>query len=57
MTQAYRRVYLMVQAQAATLAYIDIISYLTLLVVGLIPLVALMRKAPRAQKNSETAMH
>ncbi len=57
MAQAYRRVYLMVQAQAATLAYVDIITYLSVLVAALIPMVALMKRAPRSRKSSESAMH
>jgi len=55
--QAYRRVYLTIQAQAATLAYVDIASYLTVLVAGLIPFVALMRRPPRAAASSESALH
>lgn len=55
--QAYRRVYLTIQAQAATLAYADIASYLTLLVAGLIPFVALMRKVPRSQKGAGEPIH
>ena len=55
--QAYRRVYQMIQGQAATLAYVDIASYMALMVAALIPLVALMRRSPKAPANSDTAMH
>jgi DHA2 family multidrug resistance protein len=46
--QAYARINGLVSGQATTLAYIDIISVLGLLVICLSPLVMIMRRPPRA---------
>jgi DHA2 family multidrug resistance protein len=48
--QAYARVYQMILGQATALAYIDVLSYLAVIVAALIPFVLLMRrvKAPAA---------
>jgi DHA2 family multidrug resistance protein len=43
-SQAYARISGMVQAQATTLAYVDVISVMALIVLCLIPLVTLMRR-------------
>jgi DHA2 family multidrug resistance protein len=42
--QAYARIYQMILGQATALAYIDVLSYLALVVAALIPFVMLMRK-------------
>jgi MFS transporter, DHA2 family, multidrug resistance protein len=55
--QAYGRVYAILQAQSTTLAYIDVVRVLTLVIVILIPLVFIMRR-PKAAPTTETmAVH
>ena len=54
--QAYVRVGRMVQAQATTLAYVDVISVLAVVVLCLAPLVTLMRRAKRGNKV-ESSLH
>ena len=45
--QAYERASLMLQAQATSLAYVDVISALAILVLCLVPLVFIMKKPPK----------
>jgi MFS transporter, DHA2 family, multidrug resistance protein len=53
---AYARIYRMVQAQATTLAYVDIVTIMAIVVACLIPLVFLMKRGGPPPKG-ETAMH
>jgi DHA2 family multidrug resistance protein len=48
MRQAYGRISGLIAGQATTLAYVDIISVLTVVVVCLVPFVLIMRKPKRA---------
>ena len=52
---AYARVAGIIAGQATTLAYIDVISVLALMVVCLIPFVLLMRRPPRRQASRAAA--
>jgi DHA2 family multidrug resistance protein len=54
--RAHARVYGIVQAQATTLAYIDVVRVLIVMIVVLIPLVFIMRK-PKKHTTAEMAMH
>ncbi len=54
--QAYARVGRMVQAQATTLAYVDVVSVLAVMVLCLAPLVTLMRRAKRGE-TVESSLH
>jgi DHA2 family multidrug resistance protein len=54
--QAYGRVNQMIEAQATTLAYVDVLSYMAIVVVMLIPLVLLMRR-PKAGAAKAPAAH
>jgi DHA2 family multidrug resistance protein len=49
MQQAYARIEFMVQAQASAVAYKIIISELALLILCLVPIVAFMKRPPKAQ--------
>ena len=42
--QAYARVYQMIEGQASAMAYVDVLSYMSILVAMLIPFVLLMRR-------------
>ncbi len=42
--QAYARVYQMIGGQASAMAYVDVLSYMSILVAMLIPFVLLMRR-------------
>ncbi len=53
---AYASLYNSIQAQSSTLAYIDVISWMALLVALLIPFVTIMRRPPQ-QKTGEVALH
>jgi MFS transporter, DHA2 family, multidrug resistance protein len=55
--QAYAQVYRIIQAQAATLAYIDVVSVLILVIVCLVPLVFLMQRPKHQNKDEQTPMH
>jgi DHA2 family multidrug resistance protein len=55
--QAYGRVMAMLQLQAATLAYVKVITVMALVVGCLIPLPMIMRRPPRRASAGETAMH
>ena len=46
-SQAYARVWLMVERQATALAYKDVVSMLAILVACLIPLTFIMKRPPR----------
>jgi DHA2 family multidrug resistance protein len=50
--QAYQRVFLLMQQQAATLAYKDVISTLAVLVACLVPLTFIMKRPPAAQRQA-----
>lgn len=54
--RAHAALYQMVQAQATTLAYIDVVSVLILLIVVLIPFVFVMRR-PKPQAAETAALH
>ncbi|MCU1257785.1 MAG: drug resistance transporter, EmrB/QacA subfamily [Bryobacterales bacterium] len=53
--QAYARIYGMIQAQALTLAYVDVVMVMAVVVAGLIPLVFLMKRAPKASGDQPPA--
>jgi DHA2 family multidrug resistance protein len=53
---AYSRISAMITGQATTLAYIDVVSFLGLVVVCLIPLVLIMRR-PKPGQASRAAAH
>jgi DHA2 family multidrug resistance protein len=53
--QAQARVYYMMQAHAATLAYVDVLSVMTLAIAGLAPFVLLMKR--NAAVPAHTAAH
>ena len=55
--QAYARIYRMIQGQATTLAYVDIVTVMAIAVVCLIPFVFIMRRPPRVAKTETPAMH
>jgi DHA2 family multidrug resistance protein len=52
--QAYARIGMMLQQQATTLAYIDVISVMALVVLCLVPLVLLMRKGKPGDSASQS---
>ncbi len=54
--QAYHQIYGIVQTQAASLAYVDVISWMAILVLALIPFVFIMRRPPKAGAAAP-AMH
>jgi len=54
--QAYGQIYGLVQGQATTLAYIDVISVLALVVMCLVPFVLIMRKPPKTS-DAPAGMH
>jgi len=56
--QAYGRVIAIVQLQAATLAYVKVITLMALVVACLIPLPMIMRRPPKRTSGAgEIAMH
>ena len=55
--QAYGRVMAMLQGQATTLAYVQVITIMAILVGCLVPLPMIMRRPPRRAKADEIAMH
>jgi hypothetical protein len=46
--QAYSRISELIAGHATTLAYIDVISFLAIMVLSLVPFVLLMRRPKRA---------
>ena len=54
--QAYARVYGIVRAQASTLAYVDIVTVMGMVVAGLIPLIFLMKRGT-SRKGSAPPKH
>jgi DHA2 family multidrug resistance protein len=55
--QAYARVMALVQMQAATLAYVTVITVMAIVVGCLIPLPMIMRRPPKRASTGEMAMH
>lgn len=55
--QAYARVMAMLQAQATTLAYVQVITLMAIIVGCLIPLPMIMRRPPKGKPAGEVAMH
>jgi len=55
--QAYQELWGMMQAQAANLAYIDVISGMAVVVACLIPFVFLMKRPPKAAGAGQTVGH
>ena len=55
--QAYARVLAMVQGQAATLAYVQVITLMAIVVGCLIPLPMIMRRPPKGKPSGEAASH
>jgi hypothetical protein len=55
--QAYGRVAGLISGQATTLAYMDILSTMALVVVCLTPFVLLMRRPKRAQAQAAEPAH
>jgi DHA2 family multidrug resistance protein len=55
--QAYARVMAMLQGQATTLAYVQVISLMAIVVGCLVPLPMIMRRPPRTKSIGEVAMH
>jgi DHA2 family multidrug resistance protein len=55
--QAYGRVMAMLQAQATTLAYAQVITLMAIIVGCLIPLPMIMRRPPKGKPAGEVAMH
>ena len=55
--QAYGRVMAMIQAQAITLAYVEVISLMAIVVACLIPLPMIMRRPPKGNVSTENAVH
>ncbi len=53
--QAYARVYAMLQAHATTLAYVDVLSVMTLAIFCLTPLVVFMKRAPASAASDAPA--
>ena len=53
--QAYLRIYQMILGQATTLAYVDIVEVLAVLVACLIPLVFIMKRPPKATVDQPPA--
>jgi DHA2 family multidrug resistance protein len=53
--QAYARIYRTIQAQAVTLAYVDVITVMAAVVACLIPFVFLMKKAPKPTGDQPAA--
>jgi hypothetical protein len=51
--QAYGRINAMIQAQAVTLAYIDVVSVMAVVVMCLVPLVTLMRRGKPGEGAAE----
>ena len=55
--QAYGRVMAMLQAQATTLAYVQVFTQMAIVVACLTPLPMIMRRPPKAKPAGEVAMH
>jgi len=55
--QAYARVMGLLQGQAATLAYVQVVTLMAIVVGCLIPLPMIMRRPPRARPPADVAMH
>jgi DHA2 family multidrug resistance protein len=55
--QAYARIMGLLQAQATTLAYVQVITGMALIVACLIPLPMIMRRPPVGKPAGEPAMH
>ncbi len=55
--QAYARIYGTIQAQAYTLAYVDVVTVMAAIVAALIPLVFLMKRAPKAAAADAPPAH
>ena len=53
--QAYGRVSELIAGHATTLAYIDVISFLAIMVVSLVPFVLIMRRPKRAAAAAQAA--
>ena len=56
-TRAYAQVYRIVQGQATTLAYIDVVRFLIVMIVVLIPLVFIMRRPKERPDSEQMAIH
>jgi DHA2 family multidrug resistance protein len=55
--RAHARVYGIIQAQATTLAYIDVVRFLIIMIVILIPLVFIMKRPKKQPAGEAIAMH
>jgi len=55
--QAYGRVMALLQGQAATLAYVQVISLMAIVVACLVPLPMIMRRPPKRNPTGDVAMH
>jgi DHA2 family multidrug resistance protein len=55
--QAYARVMAMLQGQAITLAYVQVIIVMAIVVGCLIPLPMIMRRPPRGKQAADVAVH
>lgn len=53
--QTYARIYRLIQAQAVTLAYVDVITVMAAVVACLIPFVFLMKRAPKPSGDQPAA--
>ena len=55
--QAYARVMALLQGQATTLAYVQVISLMAIVVACLVPLPMIMRRPPKRNPTGDVAMH
>jgi DHA2 family multidrug resistance protein len=55
--QAYARVMLMLRGQATTLAYVQVITLMAIIVGCLVPFPMIMRRPPKTKAATEVAMH
>jgi DHA2 family multidrug resistance protein len=55
--QAYARVMAMLQAQATTLAYVQVITVMAIVVACLVPLPMIMRRPPKGKPAGEVTAH
>lgn len=55
--QAYSRLMMMIQGQATTLAYIDVVYILTGMIACLVPLVMIMRRPPKHSAADDIPVH
>jgi DHA2 family multidrug resistance protein len=55
--RAHARIYGIIQAQATTLAFIDVVRFLILMIVVLIPLVFIMKRPKKQPAGEAMAVH